>query len=140
MAGVVLGAIIVNVLLEVLREPGDARYVFYVAVLARARRGATPLGQLAVVLGGTVALGLVARRRWRHLRLCDRRRARTGVGSADARRALGLHPDAPLGAGQPIAYVTLVAALLTLTLLDGWRRIAALVPTIYLAALSSGRT
>ena len=56
-AGVVLGAIIVNVLLEVLREPGDARYVFYVAMLAGARRRVPASRQLAVVLGGTVVFG-----------------------------------------------------------------------------------
>ena len=33
-AGVVMGAILVNVLLEVLREPEDARWIFYVGVIA----------------------------------------------------------------------------------------------------------
>ena len=57
MAGVVVGAIVVNVLLEVLREPGDARYVFYVAVLAGLFAILRLSTRLAVVLGGTVVFG-----------------------------------------------------------------------------------
>ena len=34
-----------------------------------------------------------------------------------------------------IAYIALIAALLTLTLLRGWVRTIALIPTIYLAAI-----
>ena len=59
MAGVAFGAIIVNVLLEVLREPGDARYVFYVAVVAGLFAIFRLSVKLAVVLGGTLVLGFV---------------------------------------------------------------------------------
>ena len=38
-AGVVLGAVIVSVLLEALRDPGDARGLFYVVIVLGARRG-----------------------------------------------------------------------------------------------------
>jgi ABC-type branched-subunit amino acid transport system permease subunit len=34
----------------------------------------------------------------------------------------------------PVAYVTLIGAALLLTLVHGWRRLALLVPTLYLAA------
>ena len=37
-AGVVLGAVLVSVMLELLREPGDARWLFYAACPARADR------------------------------------------------------------------------------------------------------
>ena len=60
-AGVVLGAVIVGVLLEALRDPGDARGLFYVViVLALVAAFRTSL-KLAVVLGGTILFGVVAR-------------------------------------------------------------------------------
>ena len=72
-AGVVIGAIGISVLLEVLREPGDSRFLFYALVLARADRRA-PL------------LAPARRRARRHARLrlrrCTRSPARsTGAGS-----------------------------------------------------------
>ena len=134
MQGVVMGAIIVNVLLEVLREPSDARYVFYVGVLVGLVLVLRFSLRLAIVLGGTLVLGLVA-----HAiagSVSDSATAGTAVGG-------GWVPDlvehwvfvpSSLGAWAPISYITFVAALLTLTLLDGRWRIGALIPTIYLGA------
>ena len=130
MAGVVLGAILVNVLLEVLREPGDARWIFYVGVVAalvavspflrQARGRAWWHACSAFVLvgapdrdggGATVGGGRLA-------------------GVADAWVVI----PSDLGVWAPISYVTLVAAALLLTTLKGWTRLIVLIPTLYLAA------
>ena len=47
-AGVVLGAIVVSVLLEVLRDPGDARVLFYAVILL----GLVAAFRLSLKLGG----------------------------------------------------------------------------------------
>lgn len=134
MAGVVLGAIIVNVLLEVLREPGDARWVFYVVALA-ALIGVLRLSlQLAIVLAGTVALGFGA-----HAvagAISDSATAGATVGGgwlASAAEHWVFVPES-LGAWAPVSYIALVCALLALTLVDGWWRIGLLIPTLYLGA------
>ncbi|MGL6279116.1 MAG: branched-chain amino acid ABC transporter permease [Gaiella sp.] len=128
MAGVVLGAIVVNVLLEVLREPGDARWVFYVGVVAGLIAVFRFSVKLAVVLGGTVALGFVV-----HAIVGSDGVATGGGRLADVADSWVIIP-ADLGVWAPISYVVLVAAALLLTTLQGWTRLAALVPTLYLAA------
>jgi hypothetical protein len=134
MAGVVLGAILVNVLLEVLREPGDARYVFYVVAVAALVGVLRFSVKLAVVLGGTAALGFAA-----HAiasGISDSATAGATVGGgwlADAAEHWVFVPES-LGAWGPISYIVFVCALLALTLVDGWWRIGLLIPTLYLGA------
>ena len=134
MGGVVLGAIVVNVLLEVLREPADARYVFYVVVLAGLLAVFRFSARLAVVLGGTVVLGFAI-----HViasAVSDRAVAGSPAGGGWLTGAVDrwvVLPDS-LGVWAPISYVLLVAAVLFLTTISGWWRIAALVPTLYLGA------
>ncbi len=60
-AGVVLGAVIVSVMLEALRDPGDARGLFYVVIVLALVAAFRASWKLAVVLGGTIVFGLVAR-------------------------------------------------------------------------------
>ena len=134
-AGVVIGAILISVLLEVLRDPGDSRGLFYLLALLGLVGVFRLSRQLAVVLGATVVLGFVAR---------------AVAGAIDDRWTAGM----PGGGGRlggwasdwvivptqlagwiaPVTYIGLIALLLTLTLLHGWVRIAVLVPTLYLAA------
>ena len=56
-AGVVIGAIGISVLLEVLREPGDSRFLFYALVLLGLVGTLRFSRRLAIVLGGTLVLG-----------------------------------------------------------------------------------
>ena len=56
--GVVAGAILINVLLEVLRDPDHARWVFYVLVFGFLVAKIRPWRVLAAVLGGLVAFGV----------------------------------------------------------------------------------
>src|SRR5262249_56526971 len=50
--GVVVGAVLVNVLLEVLRTPDHARWIFYIAILGGLLVKLLPWRVLAAVLGG----------------------------------------------------------------------------------------
>jgi branched-chain amino acid transport system permease protein len=134
-AGVVLGAVIVSVLLEALRDPGDARGLFYVVIaLALVATFRFSL-KLAVVLGGTIVLGLVAR-----LVAGGIDDAWTSGPVEESGRIAGWAADWVIVPEQlaswvpPVAYVGLVALALALTLVQGWARIALLVPTLYLAA------
>jgi branched-chain amino acid transport system permease protein len=134
MAGVVLGAIIVNVLLEVLREPGDARYVFYVGVVAGLIGIFRFSRKLAIVLGGTVVLGFVV-----HAivaAVSDRGTAGVGVGGGWLGRVVDNWVVIPtsLGAWAPISYIALVSLVLAITTVGGWVRVGMLIPTLYLGA------
>ena len=60
-AGVVLGAVIVSVLLEALRDPGDSRGMFYVLILLSLVAVYRTSLKLAVLVGGTIVFGVVAR-------------------------------------------------------------------------------
>ena len=122
LGGVILGAIVVNVSLEVLRTPGHATWIFYVVILATLVAKLRPW-QLA------------RRRRRRHDRAsasrCTRSRrrvvaARRRTASRRSAAALGsgldhwvLHPSNPQTIGN-IAFILLVFAVLGLTLLHGW--------------------
>ena len=57
-AGVVIGAIGISVLLEVLREPGDSRFLFYAVVLAGLIGALRFTRRLAFVLVGTLVFGV----------------------------------------------------------------------------------
>jgi branched-chain amino acid transport system permease protein len=134
-AGVVIGAVMISVLLEVLREPGDARFLFYfvgVLALVGILRFST---RLAIVLGGTLALGFAA-----HAvagRIDDTWTA--GVPNGGGRLADWVSdwvivPTNLAGWITPTSYILLVAVILGLTMVKGTLRIVLIVPTLYLAA------
>jgi branched-chain amino acid transport system permease protein len=134
-AGVVLGAIIVSVLLEVLREPDDSRYVFYALIVLALAVSIRPLSRLLVLLAATAAVGFAAHA----VAGAVSESAVEGVSEGGGRIAEWaadwvIVPADPPGWIAPVSYVSLVALLLVLTLLQGWWRIALLVPTLYLAA------
>src|SRR2546430_12721246 len=56
--GVVVGAVSVNVLLEVLRTPAHARWILYAAVLLGLVAKLRPWKGLVAVLAGTAAFGI----------------------------------------------------------------------------------
>ena len=144
--GVVAGAILINVLLEVLRDPDHARWVFYVLVFSFLVAKIRPWRVLGAVLGGLVAFGLVVH---------------SIVGAVWPRGTAG-----PISTGifeftthgwlatilrhwlvlpkntyevadyqiGNVAFVTLVVLVLALTVVQGWWRYALLVPTIWTAA------
>jgi branched-chain amino acid transport system permease protein len=132
--GVILGALVVNVSLEVLRTPGHATWIFYVALLAGLLAKLRPWRVLAVVLGGTIAFGYavhaVATSAWP-----SGVHGEPSIGGWLGRGLSGwqLEPTQPRNIGN-WAFIALVLAVLVLTLLQGWWRRLALIPTLYLAS------
>src|SRR5581483_9156983 len=136
LGGVILGAIVVNVSLEVLRTPGHATWIFYVVVLGTLIARLRPWRWLAIVLGGTIGLGFVAHA------IAAAAWPRGTHGSASIGGWAGsfldhwqLHPANPNFIGN-IAFVILVFVILGVTLLRGWVRHLALIPTLYLASFA----
>jgi len=150
LGGVVFGAIVVNVLLEVLRFPDYATWVFYAGVLIALVVKVRPWRLLAAVLGGVLVFGVAVN---------------AIVGAVWPR---GVHGPVPVGSSAGAvsftqhgfraavlhhwlvmpqntyenanyhignyAYVILIAMVLTLTVVSGWKRYVLLVPTLWLAA------
>jgi branched-chain amino acid transport system permease protein len=134
LGGVILGAITVNVSLELLRTPGHATWIFYVVVLATLIAKLRPWRVLAVVLAGTIGLGFAFHA------IMDAAWPRSTAGAPNvggwvgrALDAWNLHPTNPAMIGN-IAFVVLILAILLLTVINGWWRRLAMIPTLYLAA------
>lgn len=133
-AGVVLGAIIVNVLLEDLRDAGNSRYLFYLLIVVALVAIYRLSLRLLVVLGGTVALGFIVHAVASSISHSSVDGTANGGGwLIDGLRHWVIIPSS-LGPWRPITYVGLVATILVLTLVKGWLRAILLVPTLYLAA------
>ena len=134
-AGVVVGAVIVSVLLEALRDPGDARGFFYVLILLALVAVYRRSLELAVVVVGTIVFGVVVR-----LVAGAIDDSWTAGPVEQSGRLAGWAADwviVPARLAEwvgPVTYVSLVALALLLTLVSGWVRVALLVPTLYLAS------
>jgi branched-chain amino acid transport system permease protein len=134
LAGAVLGAITINVMLEVLRTPEHARYIFYVAILIGLVVLFRPWWRLAIVLAGTVAFGFVLHAivdaTW------PRGTAGASPGGGLVSRVIDqwvILPRDPYYIGN-VAFGCLIAAVLVLTLVKGWWRTILVIPVLYLAA------
>jgi branched-chain amino acid transport system permease protein len=133
LAGVVIGAIVVNGVPELLRDPNEAEWVFYTAIVLLVLTRIRPWRRLAIVAGGAVALGFAlhafadaAWPRWTD--------GRPGEGALA--HWIGhwmLLPTHPTQIAN-FAYALLIAAILVLTLVRGWWRTGLLIPTIWLGA------
>jgi hypothetical protein len=134
-AGVVLGAIMVGVLLEALRDANDAQYVFYALVLVGLIGTFRLSLELAAVIGGVVVLGYVV-----HVVAGAIDSAwidGSSAGGGWLGRALThwtVVPTELAGWVKPVSYVGLVAAVLMLTLVRGRARLVLLVPVLVLAS------
>jgi len=134
-AGVVIGAIAISVVLEVLREPGDARYLFYAVAILSIFAALRISRRLAAVVGGTLVLGFVAHAVAQSIDASWTAGAPNGGGRVAGWASDWVIVPADLaGWLGPVAYITLIVLILALTLLHGWYRLALLVPTLYLAA------
>ena len=144
--GVVTGAILINVLLEVLRDPNHARWVFYAAVLAGLLLKVRPWRLLAAVLGGLVAFGVavhtIVGAVWPRgtagpISTGTFEFATHGWLAVALRHWLVLPKNTYEVANYQIgnyAFVFLIGLVLALTVVRGWWRYVLLVPTIWLAA------
>jgi branched-chain amino acid transport system permease protein len=132
--GVILGALVVNVSLEVLRTPGHATWIFYVVLAATLLAKLRPWRVLAVVGAGTIGLGYafhaIMSSAWPR---STRGTSTVGGWLGNGLDGWNLHPTNPMMIGN-IAFVILVLAVLALTTLRGWSRWLAMIPTLYLAA------
>ena len=134
-AGVVLGAVLIGVLLELLRDPGDSRVLFYSVVVLGLLAAFRLSMRLAIVLGGLAVFGVVVHSiagavdgGWVN------GSGGEGGGIADFAANWVIVPTDVAAWIAPASYISLVSLALILTLLHGWVRIALLIPVLYLAA------
>ena len=131
--GVVIGAITINVSLELLRDPSNARLLFYVAIGLGLLTLLRPWRRLAFVAVGTIVFGAVV------YQLADAFRPAWTSGSIEGGRFADLldgwviHPVDSIHLGNA-GFILLIVALLALSELRGIWRTILLVPTLYLAA------
>lgn len=133
LAGVVLGAIVVNIVPELLRSGTNAHWLFYGAILLGIVVKLRPWQRLAAVLVGVVAFGFVVRlisdAVW------ERGTAESGGANAVARAIHHwvLMPSHPQTIAN-VAYVGLIALIMVATQLRGLWRTVVLVPILYVAS------
>lgn len=148
LGGVVFGAVVVNVLLEVLTTPDHARWVFYAALLLGLVAKLRPWRALAVTLAALVAFGVVVNQivaavwpRGVAGPIAVGPTAYTKHGFfATLLRHWTLLPGHTYQISNyrygDYAFVLTIALVLACTLVRGWKRWALLVPTLWLAAFA----
>ncbi|HSX21941.1 MAG TPA: branched-chain amino acid ABC transporter permease [Gaiellaceae bacterium] len=134
LGGVILGAVVVNVSLEVLRTPDHATWIFFTLIAATLVARIRPWRWLAAIIAGTVGFGFavhaIVSATWP--RGVHGQAAIGGVLGSGLKSWVVL-PSTPLTIGN-VAFICLVLAVLALTLLHGWLQRVAMIPTLYLAA------
>jgi ABC-type branched-subunit amino acid transport system permease subunit len=138
LTGVVLGAIVINVSFQFLapeNPQSNARLLYYGVLLLLLVLMVRPWWQLGAVLSSVVVLGLVVQAvleavapSWTGGSIVE------GGRFADVLENWVVIPTGHDNFGD-WAYVALVVSVLVVTQLRGWMRTAALVPTVYLAAI-----
>ena len=132
-AGVVLGAVIIGPFLEMLRDPGKSRILFFLALVGGTFLAFRLSRRLAIVGGATLVFGFA---------IHELARAIDG-GWVAGEKAGGFQgavdhwviaPDHLARWIPPFSYVGVIAAILLLTLVRGRLRLILLPPTLYLAA------
>jgi branched-chain amino acid transport system permease protein len=138
-AGVVLGAILISVLLELLRDKQHARDVFYIGLAAGLVVAFRFTWKLLIVCVAIAVFGFALHA---IVHAIDSTWAAKIAGTCDPTvgscTSWASHwvvlPSSPTKWIAPASYVVLICAALALTVIRGWWRIVLLVPTIYLAA------
>ncbi len=142
--GVTVGAVLINASLEILRDPSDASWLFYGALVLTLLVLVRPWWLSLAVLAGTGVFGVVVHA------IAEAARpslvAGTPIGQARIDELVEdwvLLPQnivtedgLPTGAFGRLLYLGLIAAVLALVLIRGWIwRALALIPVLYLAAV-----
>jgi ABC-type branched-subunit amino acid transport system permease subunit len=131
--GVVVGAVVVSVLLELLRDAGDARPLLYAFALLAIVFAFGRSRKLAVVLAGTLAFGFAAHA----VAGAINHDWVAGSTTSGLNQVLGnwvIIPTSMVNWLGPVSYIGLICLALALTLVHGWVRTILLIPTLYLAA------
>jgi ABC-type branched-subunit amino acid transport system permease subunit len=131
--GVVVGAVIVSVLLELLRDAADARPLLYGFIVIALIFAFGRSRMLAIVLGGTIVFGFAAHAIAGAIH-GDWTSGPTDAGLASALSDWVIVPEHMVNWLGPVTYIGLICAALGLTLVRGWVRSILLIPTLYLAA------
>ena len=127
--GVVLGAILISVLLEFLRDTGQARALFYVLLGAGLLLCFKFSRRLPLVAAATIGFGFAAHA------VADAIDHSWVAGSSGAwAKDWVIVPTHLASWLPPVAYGVLIGSVLGLTLIRGWVRTVLLVPVVYLAA------
>jgi branched-chain amino acid transport system permease protein len=135
LAGMVIGAVVINVSFEILTPatPDRARWLFYLAIILVLVTRIRPWRRLAVLAVGTFGFGLAVHAIVSALSPSATKGAVTSGGFLTGTiKDWAIIPEHP-GKAASYAYVGLIAAILGLTLVHGWWRIVAIIPTLYLA-------
>ena len=134
LVGVALGAVVINVSLEVLRTPDHARWIFYIAILVGLAIALKPWWKLAAVLGSTVVFGFVVRAIAIGIWPAGTKgQLQSGGALGDLFKHWVVLPTNPTKIGN-WAFVLLIAAVIALKSIQGIWRLVLLVPTLYLTA------
>jgi branched-chain amino acid transport system permease protein len=135
LAGVALGALIINCTPELLRSEHNASLLFYGVILVTILAKLRPWRLCAAFLASVVAFGFAVHA------IADATYSRLTAGHAHLSgflkgpvEAWVLLPRDSVKIAD-YCYVILIAAILLVTRLHGRRRLVALVPTLYLAAI-----
>jgi ABC-type branched-subunit amino acid transport system permease subunit len=132
-AGVVAGALIVSPLLELLRDPGKSRVIFFIGLIGGLLLMSRRSRALGIVALATLAFGFAVHEI---------------LGAIDKSWIAGEHQGGFAGVADhwvvapahlarwiaPTTYIGLIAVVLLVTLVRGRLRLVLLVPTLYLAA------
>ena len=132
-AGVVAGALIISPLLELLRDPGKSRIVFFVTLLGGLLLLSRRSRAVGVVGLATLAFGFVVHE---ILGAIDSSwiAGQRGGGFAGVVDHWVVAPAHLARWIQPTSYIGLIAVVLLVTIVRGRVRLVLLVPTLYLAA------
>jgi ABC-type branched-subunit amino acid transport system permease subunit len=135
LAGVIVGALIVNGVPELLRDPNQAEWVFYTTLVLLVLVKVRPWQKLVTVVGGTLALGFAL------VAIANAWFPRWTAGQPGEGKLAHWVSHWMLLPSHPTqianwAYVLTIALILVLTLLRGWARTIVMIPTIYVAAFA----
>ncbi|HEX7626697.1 MAG TPA: branched-chain amino acid ABC transporter permease [Gaiellaceae bacterium] len=132
-AGVVMGAVIIGPVLEMLRDPGKSRILFFLALVAGMVLAFRRSRLLAIVGGGTLVFGFVVHEILGQIH-SSWVAGEKGGGFAGFVNHWVVAPEHLARWIQPTSYIGLIAMALVLTLVSGRLRLVLLPPTLYLAA------
>ena len=120
LAGVTVGAVVVSVLLELLRDPGDARILFYVFGVLAHRVRVRPHAQARGAARRASSSSGSPRTPWRTRSTTTGSSGPAASGFDHALSHWVIIPTSLANWVGPVSYIGLICLVLALTLLHGW--------------------